>query len=65
MDFIIRMGKTLTKAAPTKAELVTLRDRLAHFRQQHKTWNAPGHRLRIALDKLRTLDRVRTIESQT
>ena len=38
--------------------------RLEHFRKLHKEWSAPGHRLRVALDKLRTLDLVRTIEGQ-
>lgn len=38
--------------------------RLERFRKLHKEWSAPGHRLRIALDKLRTLDLVRTIEGQ-
>ena len=64
MDFIFRMDKTLTKAASATTERVTLRGRLAHFRQQHKAWSVPGYRLRIALDKFRTLDLVRTIEGQ-
>ena len=38
--------------------------RLERFRKLHKEWSTPGHRLRIALDKLRTLDLVRTIEGQ-
>ena len=36
--------------------------RLERFRKLHKEWSSQGHRLRIALDKLRTLDLVRTIE---
>ena len=40
-------------------------DRLERFRKLHKEWSGQGHRLRIALDKLRTLDLVRTIEGQT
>lgn len=40
-------------------------DRLERFRKWHKEWSGQGHRLRIALDKLRTLDLVRTIEGQT
>ncbi len=39
-------------------------DRLERFRKLHKEWSGQGHRLRIALDKLRTLDLVRTIEGQ-
>lgn len=38
--------------------------RLERFRKLHKEWSAQGHRLRIALDKLRTLDLVRTIEGE-
>ena len=38
--------------------------RLERFRKLHKEWSAPGHRLRIALEKLRTLDLVRTIEGE-
>jgi hypothetical protein len=39
-------------------------DRLERFRKLHKEWSGQGHQLRIALDKLRTLDLVRTIEGQ-
>jgi hypothetical protein len=39
-------------------------DRLERFRKLHKEWSGQGHRLRIALDKLRTLDLVRTIEEK-
>jgi hypothetical protein len=39
-------------------------DRLERFRKLHKEWSGQGHRLRIALDKLRTQDLVRTIEGQ-
>lgn len=39
-------------------------DRLERFRKLHKEWSGQGHRLRIALEKLRTLDLVRTIEGQ-
>jgi len=38
--------------------------RLEQFRKLHKEWSAQGHPLRIALDKLRTLDLVRTIEGE-
>jgi len=38
--------------------------RLERFRKLHKEWSAQGHPLRIALDKLRTLDLVRTIEGE-
>jgi adenine-specific DNA-methyltransferase len=38
--------------------------RLEQFRNLHKEWSAQGHPLRIALDKLRTLDLVRTIEGE-
>jgi len=38
--------------------------RLDAFRKLHKKWSAQGQRLRIALDKLRTLDLVRTIEGE-
>ncbi|MGH7989816.1 MAG: hypothetical protein ACREDS_06495, partial [Limisphaerales bacterium] len=36
--------------------------RLDWHRQQFKKWSAPGHPLRVALDKLQTLDLVRIIE---
>ena len=36
--------------------------RFERFRKLHKEWSAQGHSLRIALDKLRTLDLVRIIE---
>ena len=38
--------------------------RLERFRKLHKEWSAQGHALRVALDKLRTLDIVRTIEGE-
>jgi hypothetical protein len=38
--------------------------RLERFRKLHKEWSAQGHHLRVALDKLRTLDLVRTIEGE-
>jgi hypothetical protein len=38
--------------------------RLERFRKLHKEWIAFGHRLCIALDKLRALDLVRTIKDQ-
>lgn len=39
--------------------------RLERFRKLHKEWSAQGHCLRVALDRLRTLDVVRTIEGDT
>lgn len=39
-------------------------DRLERCRKLHKEWSGQGHRLRVALDKLRTLDLVRTIEGE-
>jgi len=39
-------------------------DRLERFRKLHKEWSAQGHALRITLDKLRSLDLVRTIEGE-
>jgi hypothetical protein len=50
---------------PALDSLPAAADRLERFRKLHKEWSGQGHGLHIALDKLRTLDLVRTIEGQT
>lgn len=58
-DLTAELNPPALESLPTEANA-----RLERFRKMHKEWSAQGHALRIALDKLRTLDLVRTIEAE-
>lgn len=53
------VGLPALETLSTEAE-----ERMSWFRLHYRRLNAPGHPLRVALDKLRTLDLVRIIEGE-